>query len=176
MNWTDNDLQTLKELYETTPNAVLAKMLNRSTHAIYHKAFDLGVSKKKYIAWNEKDLKKFIELYPNTKNKDLAKMLNRTEKALRTKAFEMGLKKTTEFLSEIAKSPRSSHFKKGMIPWCKGLKLPSNHNREYQFKKGMIPHNKTPDEFRDIYLELRKIKKNINEKIKRREQRCQEIK
>lgn len=171
MNWTDEDLQTLKELYATTPNPVLAKMFNRSTNAVYHKAFELGVSKKKYVVWNEKDLKKFIELYPNTKNSDLAKMLNRTEKALRTKAHEMGLKKTAEFISEIGKSPRSSHFQKGMTPWCKGLKLPSSHNREYQFKKGMTPHNKTPEELRDIYLELRKIKKNINAKITRRQKR-----
>ncbi len=61
MNWTDDDLQTLKELYETTPNPVLAKMLNRSTNAVYHKAFDLGVSKKKYIAWNDEDLNRYID-------------------------------------------------------------------------------------------------------------------
>jgi hypothetical protein len=169
MNWTDEDLQKLKKLYATTPNPVLAKMFNRSTNAVYHKAFDLGVNKKKYITWSEKDTAKFIELYPNTKNKDLAKIFKRTEVALRTKAWEMGLKKSDKFMSEINKSPRSSHFQKGCIPWCKGLKLPSNHNREYQFKKGMIPHNKLPDELREVILEFRKAKKNLNEKIKRRQ-------
>lgn len=169
MEWSQEDLQKLKKLYATTPNPVLAKMFNRSTNAIYHKAFDLGVNKKKYIAWDEKDLQKFIELYPTTKNKQLSKIFKRTETALRTKASEMGLKKTPEFISEIGKSPRSSHFKKGFTPWCKGLKLSPNHNREYQFKKGHTPHNKIPDEIRDVILEFRKAKKNLNERIKRKQ-------
>lgn len=169
MHWTDDEVEQLKKLYRTTPNPVLAKMFNRSPNAIYYKACNLGVTKNKIHNWSKKDIEKLIELYPNTNNNKLTKLFNRSHIALRTKAHSLGLKKSDEFMREVNKIPNKGQFKKGCIPWCKGLKLPSTHNRKYHFKKGQIPHNKTPEELRDVYLEFRRLKKNINGKIKRRQ-------
>ena len=168
MNWTDEQEKKLKDLFDTHTTRQLAEIFNVSYSSIYAKCRELGLKRIDYYHWSEEDNNKFIQLYPTTKNKDLAKMFNRSELALRTKAWEMGLKKTDEFMSQINRVPRSSHFKKGFTPWCKGLKLGRDWSREYQFKKGMIPHNKLPEELRDVILEFRRVKRNLNERIKRK--------
>lgn len=45
--WTNKDIEILVELYSTTDNKVLCKMLNKTVTQVYNKSFALGLKKTK---------------------------------------------------------------------------------------------------------------------------------
>jgi hypothetical protein len=111
--------------------------------------------------WTDKEDQKLKEIYPHLLNAEVAKSLGRSIKAVENRAFLFKLKKTKDFMSQVAKSnPRfmeggkKSRFQKGHKTWTKGVKGEEFKKRigeksfqsmaKTQFKPGTQPPNFEP--------------------------------
>jgi len=66
-NWTAEEDQLLKDLYETAPREeILAKLSGRVWRQCYKRSVILGLSRPKDDAWKKEELDLLKELYPNT--------------------------------------------------------------------------------------------------------------
>ena len=89
--WSDDEIEFLKNNFETTLFSELSKILGRTEGAIRAKCFDLNLFKNS--PWTEDELNFVQENYMEMKTSDISKQLNRTMNAIELKAARMGLKK-----------------------------------------------------------------------------------
>lgn len=122
------------------------------------------------MRWTQKKVNLLKLYFPTMHRNDLCKILKCTPAALGTKAYELGIKKEKSWkLFILRQSGLKSGFKKGRTSWNKGMKMGSDWGgKETRFKPGQEPHNKLPPDLRDAALQLRKLKKQIKEKLCRR--------
>lgn len=97
--WSDEELKMkLKELYPTTPNKILAKLLNISINQLHYKAKTLGVKKtdefqsaKNRIDLSKKQIQFIRKNFETMSNPQIAKAIGVKLQYLRTKLYQMGL-------------------------------------------------------------------------------------
>ena len=106
--------------------------------------------------WTEVEEQMLRLHYADSHTEDLAKELGRPVDRVRAKANAMGLRKTREFIAEVARArsmtpghPSQAHrFQKGIVPHNKGIKRPDGwapgRMRETQFRPGNKPVNWAP--------------------------------
>lgn len=91
--------------------------------------------------------------YPHEETKGLAAEIGVSTDHLHTKAHALGLRKTHEFLRELAvklakrapESARRTQFQKGNVPWNKGIPFrPLGRSVDTQFKPRNKPHSYAP--------------------------------
>ena len=114
------------------------------------------MKKAKRKNWTTKDDERLRELFPSYTVEEIAKKMKLTKCQVYNRSFFLGLKKSKEFLADIARKNtlRSDHgsrkfqFKKGHIPQNKGKKQAEYMSDEViartaktRFKKGHLPKN-----------------------------------
>jgi hypothetical protein len=118
--------------------------------------------------WTSEQDEKLKLLYPNTRIQVMCDVFGCTRQRIHARANKLGLKKV-QFFTTVTEKSKATQFKKGMISWNKGLKLGSDWCKATQFKPGHQTHNKLPDELREVASQLSKVKRNILERKKRKE-------
>jgi hypothetical protein len=117
--------------------------------------------------WTNEEIEFLINNYPYKPIQELCEYLGFNRQRIHDKANKLKIKKVKFFTTTSEKS-KATQFKKGMTSWNKGMKgihlSPST-----EFKAGQVPHNKLPDELREVALLRRQLTKNINERLKRYE-------
>jgi len=94
--WTEEELDFLKEHYQEMTDNKIAKKLDRTHSSVAHKRYRLGLRKKqtysKHTKWSKREKEILREKYPEkgTKIKNLLRN-GRTRSAIRSKAQEMGV-------------------------------------------------------------------------------------
>jgi len=101
-------------------------------------------------AWPPEHVDLLKKLYANTSNPDLGKMFGRKASSVGDKALKLGLKKSPEFISELAKkyaviNGQKTRFAKGFTPHNKGKAFNAGgRSLETQFKRGRAPQKWRP--------------------------------
>jgi hypothetical protein len=117
--------------------------------------------------WTNEEIEYLINNYPYKPIQELCQHLGFNRQRIHDKATNLKIKKVKFFTTPSEKS-KATQFKKGMTSWNKGMKgLHLSPNTE--FKTGQVPHNKLPEELREVALLRRQLTKNINERLKRYE-------
>ena len=120
--------------------------------------------------WTTQEVDTFREMYNTHSIHELCSYFGKKKTQIYDKARHLKINRPSNWRSDNCPYPNNTatRFKKGHQSWNKGLKLGSDWAKATQFKKGQVPHNKLPEELRELTVQLSKIKKSINEKIKRR--------
>lgn len=93
------------------------------------------------------------ERYPHERSQLIASDLNISLSKLYNIAFGLGIKKTPEYLrqmairSKLSETGKAHQYNKGNIPYNKGQKMPQevyDKVKATMFKKGIKPHNTQP--------------------------------
>lgn len=117
--------------------------------------------------WTNEEVEYLKQNYPFKPIQELCEHLGFNRQRIHDKAIKLKIKKVKFFTTPSEKS-KATQFKKGMVSWNKGMKgihlSPST-----EFKPGQTPHNKLPEDLREVSLLRRKLTKNINERLKRYE-------
>lgn len=90
--WTNEEVDFLKENFQTMLHKELAEVLGRTEQSVRAKCFKLNLYKKEY-SWSEKELEFLKENYKNMTYREIGKILGRTLDAVKTRAEKMGLRK-----------------------------------------------------------------------------------
>ena len=90
-NWSNEEIQFLKDNFESTLFSELSKTLGRTESAIRAKCFDLNLFKNS--PWTDDEISFVKENYMEMKMSDISQMLSRTMSAIELKAKRLGLKK-----------------------------------------------------------------------------------
>jgi hypothetical protein len=117
--------------------------------------------------WTNEEIEYLKQNYPYKPIQELCEHLEFNRQRIHDKANKLQIKKVKFFTTTSEKS-KATQFKKGMTSWNKGMKgLHLSPGTE--FKAGQVPHNKLPEELREVALLRRQLTKNINERLKRYE-------
>lgn len=154
MNWSNNEITLLKQLFSSHTYTQLAAILKKSETAVKCKAIKIGLRRGRK-RWSKQELAYLKKMYANTPTWVLAKTLNKTQESIYRQANIMNLSKSDEYLNSPfsgrirpgAQLGLGSRFEKGGNPWNKGKKMPKGYcdnkpnMKRTQFKKGNKPHN-----------------------------------
>lgn len=88
--WTEHEDAAMRLHYPTGPVAV-ARMLGRSSRAVYQRACVLGLVGRLPSTWTEQDERLLVENYARMGPTKLAAMLGRTFPSVQTRARDLGL-------------------------------------------------------------------------------------
>jgi len=89
--WSNDEIEFLKNNFETTLFSELSKKLGRTEGAIRAKCFDLNLFKN--TPWSNEELDFVRNNYMEMKTSDISQALSRTMNAIELRAARMGLKK-----------------------------------------------------------------------------------
>ncbi|MBE6160460.1 MAG: hypothetical protein E7157_05400 [Lactobacillales bacterium] len=90
--WTEDEINLLKELSETLHYKEIAKAMNKTENAIYLKARRLNITLiQDRRKWTEEEEEQFSELWGNVSVDNICKKLKRTYFSLKVKAIRMNL-------------------------------------------------------------------------------------
>ena len=106
--WSEADLRRLKLLYATEGVHVyeIAKMLHRTSAAIQHRVYSLGLKRSKpstkpKSVWADPDKEAYlVKTYPHKSNKAIAQEMGMSVNQITNKAADLSLVKTTEFMKQ----------------------------------------------------------------------------
>lgn len=152
LKWTKEMIEKLTELFPTTCNRDLSKILNVTINKLKDKACKLKL--KKLIRsqnWTAKEIEDLKLLYPDNDIKKLVDYFGRNDYSIYNKAHALGIKKTPEYIEQakllyaehVKKIGKDFRFVKGQNSWNKGVKGYMRSNRT-SFKKGNRPKNYLP--------------------------------
>jgi len=179
--WTKEEVSLLREQFKLHKTRELTPLFPGKTYyAIKEKANILGLKKnKKYFHFSDEQAKRLTDIYSNTSNQDIAKEFGCEIGTINWKAHKLKLKKSIEFIAEVAKAnftedhpARKFFFKKGHDTYTKGKRQQDFMSAEgYEvcksnyFKKGHIPGNTKPVgyEFQttDGYIRVKVAEPNV---------------
>lgn len=150
INFTQKELDFIRENYAEMTVPEMAKELGRSSSDVKTRVQRLGLKKRKDKVWTVEAIKILIEKYSNTPSKEIAELLDCSIYNVHSKAYKLGLRKNEKYLAELhlasakylQKSGKSHRFEKGHISWNKGKKIGTRgRTAETQFRKGNRPFN-----------------------------------
>ena len=145
-DWTYQELEILRRDFPVLPCREVASNLGRTMHAVYCKAFKLGISKgHSGIVWTKRNLKLLTDFYPIMFNKPLAKWIGVSPSSLHRKARALGLTKRPGFLEDRRKdiSAMQSEALKRTTKTAGRFKPGHHGNPATEFKPG---HQATEEE------------------------------
>lgn len=99
--WTEQEVELLREKFNTTPVEELAGELSRSVPSVICKAYRLGITTQKYSGWTSEEIDRLKQQFPVKTTKILAREFGRSINSVRQKAFRLRLKKKHEHLKAI---------------------------------------------------------------------------
>jgi len=117
--------------------------------------------------WTNEEIQYLTENYPVKPIQELCQHLGFNRQRIHDKANLLGIKKI-KYFTTVTEQSKTTQFKKGMVSWNKGMKG-IHLSPGTEFKPGQVPHNKLPEELREVALLRRQLTKNINERLKRYE-------
>ena len=95
--WTDKQDEFVKKNYGKLPTKEIARIINKSHHAINHRASKLKVVKEESKLWTKEEIQFLKENYYKLNNTEINKILKRGVEAITAKAMKMGLIKRNQF-------------------------------------------------------------------------------
>lgn len=99
--WTEQEVEQLKNKFNNTPIEELAREFGRSAPSVICKAYRLGITTQKYSGWSPEEIEKLKQQFPIKTTKLLANELGRSINSVRQKAFRLRIKKKYEYLKSI---------------------------------------------------------------------------
>lgn len=144
--WTYQEIEILRRDFPVLPCREVASNLGRTMHAVYCKAFKLGIGKGHGgTVWTKRNLKLLTDFYPIMFNKPLAKWIGVSPSSLHRKARALGLTKRPGFLEDRRKdiSAMQSEALKRTTKTAGRFKPGHHGNPATEFKPG---HQLTPEQ------------------------------
>lgn len=120
--WTDDEINTLKELYSFTPNNELSDMLHRSKDSITQRAQKLGLKKDYYFT--KEEIKFIKDNYNVLSDHDIAKVVGHHWRVVKDRRLRMGLKHQNIILNAGYKNltgflrKKTESWRKQSMVWC----------------------------------------------------------
>lgn len=92
IEWNDNQISQLKELYEKGETLDdISKVINRSHSAIAHKLKDLGLTGNRRVLWTDEDIKQLKDLFDKgVPYPEIGKIMNKSPRGCQAKAVRFG--------------------------------------------------------------------------------------
>lgn len=87
-NWTEDEVNVLRDFYRAIDLDVIAMELGRTRAAVAEKAHQMGLVQ--YRHWSQEDMQKLKEWYPRHTACELANKPSRSSEAIRYKARQLG--------------------------------------------------------------------------------------
>lgn len=120
--WTNEEIEKLKELYATTNNIELCKILNRPQNSIVSKARNLGLKKDFYFS--DEEVQFIKDNYNKLSDHDIAKVVGHHWRVVKDKRLKMGLKHSDVILNtgyrDLAEFLRkkTENWRRESMAWC----------------------------------------------------------
>jgi very-short-patch-repair endonuclease len=102
MHFSKKKERQLVELYPTTDDHDIARLLKLSVGFVRKKAEELGLEKEEPNDWTPHEIKLLMQLYSSTPNERISEIIGRSKMEIDHFAFRMGLSKSKDFFSNIA--------------------------------------------------------------------------
>lgn len=139
--WTDAEVELLRQLWKSSkPARIIAEQLGRPLRAVYVKAHNLGLPKKKdpnQIQLSDSDIRWLKLNYPHMRTVICAMKLGISLRSCVRLARKLGVEKTPQFMKECqaftARKAKESHLANGTYP-PKGFIIPGGEM--FRFKPG----------------------------------------
>jgi very-short-patch-repair endonuclease len=112
MHFSKNKERKLVELYPTTDDHEIARILKLSVGFVRKKAEELELEKEDIDEWTPQEMKLLIEMYPNSSNESISEIVGRSKMEVDHYAFRMGLSKSKEYFSNIISTPHEEALAK----------------------------------------------------------------
>lgn len=113
MHFSKNKERKLAELYPTTDDYEIARILKLSVGFVRKKAEELGLEKEDLDEWTNQEMKLLVQLYPTTPNERISEIVGRSKMEVDHFAFRMGLSKSKEYFANISITERDKELVDG---------------------------------------------------------------